>query len=408
MAAATAQSLYQYVASNSSGEIVKGKLTAGSEEAVSQLLEYAGYRPISIKPFVPFFSPGKLSMRRPVKPAELVVFYRQLALLLETGMDIVTSLELLKSQSSNRSISRVLAEVIADLRGGSQLSASLSKHPDLFPPICCQSLKVGEHIGSVEVMLKQVADYVEKAAATAKSLKGALTMPIVTAVIAVLVIGILMTVVLPAFGGLYGSLGVKLPALLKMLLAVSAALKDYGLYLGLGGMVAGVGGMAYVRTPQGRLKLDMLLLRLPVLGKVNHLTQLARCCRSLSLLYRAGLPLTDIMPLIIKSCDNQVMIKALTDVQQEMLQGEGLSQPMSRNELFLPMMVRMVRVGEETGNLDATLLAVAQYYEIDAEDRTRSLIGLIQPAMTLVIGGVVGVITLSLISAIYSIYGEAF
>jgi len=147
---------------------------------------------------------------------------------------------------------------------------------------------------------------------------------------------------------------------------------------------------------------------LPILGRVMHLSELARSCRSMSLLLRAGLPLTEAMPLVIQSGNNKVMARALGDVQQDMIKGEGLSRPMAKNKLFLPLMVQMVRVGEETGNLDVTLLSVALSYEAEAEDKTRSLIALIQPAMTLIIGLIIGLIAVTLTSAMYSLYGQGF
>jgi len=409
LAESAGQLVYQYIAYNKHDEIVKGKLSAVSEQAVSELLDYAGYRLINVKQQVPFLSLGKLSLRLSrIKPNELILFYRQLALLLESGIDIVTSLELLRSQASTRTLNGILSQVIADLRSGSQLSAALAKHPKTFPTICCQSLRVGEETGNLEVMLRQVADYVEKRAVTTKSLKGALMMPIITAVVAVAVIGILVTVVLPAFANLYSSLGAELPLMTRIMLGISGKLHSYGIYLLLAVFAAAALGFAYIKTPDGRYKWDKLLLHLPLLGRITHLDELARCCRSISLLYRAGLPLTEVMPLVVQNSSNKVVIKALANVQRDMLKGEGLSQPMAKNNLFLPMMVQMVRVGEETGNLDTTLLSVAQNYETEAEDKTRSLIGLIQPAMTIVIGLVVGFITLSLVSAMYSVYGQAF
>jgi type IV pilus assembly protein PilC len=183
--------------------------------------------------------------------------------------------------------------------------------------------------------------------------------------------------------------------------------QSYGGYLFLFLMIVGVAGYAYIRTPKGRYKLDGLLLRMPLLGYINHLSELARCCKSISLLYRAGLPLTDIMTLVIEATSNTVIAEALTGVHQDMLKGEGLLQPMTKSSIFLPMMVQMVKVGEETGNLDINLSAVAQSYETEVEDRTRSLIALIQPATTLFIGLLIGLIALSLVSAMYSIYGQA-
>ena len=331
---------------------------------------------------------------------------RQLALLIESGIDIVTSLELLRGQTSNNALKGVLSEVISDLRSGSRLSAALDKHPKVFPAIFRRSLGVGEQTGGLETVLRQVADYMEREVTNAKNVKGALRYPIIVAVVAVLVIGVLIFFVLPAFIDLYGQLGAELPKMTQMLISTVDVLRNYGLYIIMGAVIAIVAILAYIKTPTGKYNWHSLLLRLPLVGQVTHLNELARCCRSLSLLFRAGLPLPEIMSLVIQSSNNTVIAEALSDVRQEMLKGEGLSRPMAKNELFLPMMVQMVKVGEETGNLDVTLLSIAKNYETLAEDRTRALIGLVQPAMTLIIGLVVAFIALSLVSTMYSLYGE--
>ena len=399
--------VYQYLAYTEKGEMVKGRLTASSEEAATDLLGYAGYKAINLKPYIPFLSSDRLMAQLfPVKPAEIILFYRQLALLLESGINIIKALELLQNQSANRTVKKVLGEVIADLRSGNQLSTALSKHPSMFAPISCRSLSIGEQTGSLETMLRQMADYMEKELAASKSVKGALMYPVIAAVVTIIVVAIMITFVLPSFSNLYSSLGAELPTMTRLVMDAAEGLRSNGHYLLLALLVGAGLAFAYTRTPDGRYKLDKLLISLPMVGRVNHLNWLARCCRSISLLFNAGLPLTEIMPLVIQGSSNKAMTKALVDVQQDMLRGEGLSQPMAKNELFLPMMVQMVKVGEETGNLDTTLLAVAKSYETEAEDRTRSLIGLIQPAMTLIIALVVGVIALSLVSAMYSMYGQ--
>jgi type IV pilus assembly protein PilC len=399
--------VYQYIACSEAGEIVKGKLSATSEDAVTDMLNYAGYRLINLKPYVPFLSMERLSGQLfRVKPGEVILFYRQLALLLESGVNIATSLDLLREQMTNRGFKRVMGDVLADLRGGSQLSAAMSKHPDIFSPLACRSLSIGEQTGGLETMLKQIADYMEKEAAASKSIKGALTYPVIAAVITVVVVGVLVFFVLPSFSNLYSSLGVELPALTRMMIDVSTMLRDNMLFI-MVGLILVVGlAIVYFRTGEGRYQMDRLLMRLPMLGRVRHLNELARTCRSISLLFHAGLPLTEIMPLVIQGSSSRVMAQALYDVQQDMLKGEGLSQPMMKNPLFLPMMVQMVKVGEETGNLEASLLAVAQNYESEAEDKTKALISIIPPVMTVIIAGIVGLIALSLVSAMYSIYGE--
>ncbi len=401
--------VFQYVAYNEKGELVKGKLPATNEEAANDLLGYAGYQAISLKPYIPFLNFEKLTAGlSKVKPSDIILIYRQLAMLLESGIDIVASLELLQEQATNHSLKRVLEDVIADLRTGNQLSRALSKHPHVFSPIYCQLIGVGEQSGDLETVLKQVADYMEKEVTTTKETKNALMYPVITSVVTVVVIIVLVTFVLPQFGTMYSSLGAEMPAPAKLLIDFSTKLKEYWVYLMLGTLAVLVLAYSYIKTPKGRAKWDRLVLRLPVLGKVCHLSELSRLCRSMSLLFRTGLPLTEILPLLIQSSRNQALSEALGGVQQDMIKGEGISQPMTKSKLFLPMMVQMVRVGEETGNLDVTLLAVARSYEAEAEDKTRSLISLIQPAMTLIIGLVIAALALSLVSAMYSIYGQGF
>ena len=165
-------------------------------------------------------------------------------------------------------------------------------------------------------------------------------------------------------------------------------------------------GLAYIRRPAGKYRWDKLLLRLPLVGRVSHLKELARACRSISLLFRAGMPVTDVIRLTAQASGNRVIAEAFWNVEQDMLKGEGLSRPMGKDPIFLPLMVQMVRIGEETGSLDTNLHAVSQNYEVEADDKMKALIGLIQPAMTVTIGLVVGLLALSLTSAMYSIYGQ--
>jgi len=401
--------VYQYVAYNDNGEIVKGKLSATNEEVATEQLNYAGYQAITLKPFTPLISLNKLvASLSPAKPAEIIFFYRQLAMLLESGIDITACLELLQGQASNRTLRKALGDVISDLRSGNQLSAALSKHPQVFPPVYCRLMGVGEQGGNLELVLKQIADYMEKEVDTVKHVKSALMYPIITSVVTLAVIGVLAVFVLPTFGSLYNSLGIDLPPLVGILIATTGTIQDYGLYIALAALILAGLALIYIKTPNGRYKWDRFILSLPLVGRIRHISELARYCRSMSLLFSSGLPINEAISLIVEGSGNRAMAKALADVQQDMVKGEGLSRPMVKNRLFLPMMVQMVKVGEETGNLDVTLLAVARSYEAEAEDKTRSLVALIQPAMTIIMGLIVGLITLSLTSAIYAMYGQGF
>ena len=401
--------IYQYIACSESGEIVKGKITAEGEEAITQMLSFAGYRLINLRPYIPFLSVGKVASQLfPIKPNDIILLFRQLALLLESGISIVTALELLQEQITKHSLKKVIGEIVADIRGGNQLSAAMARHPEIFSTMNCRTLNIGEQTGSLETMLKQVADYMEKEMSTRKGIKGALMYPAIAGVVTIGVVGILMFFVLPAFANLYGTLGAKLPTLTKMLMDFSELLRQYALHILLGAIIIAGTFIIYARTADGKYKIDVLMLKIPQLGKVNLLNELSRCCRSISLLFTAGLPLTEIMPLVIQGSNNRVISQALFAVQADMLKGEGLARPMAKNPIFLPMMVQMVKVGEETGSLDSTLIAVAQNFESEASEKTKTLIGLIPPIMTICIAGFVGLIALSMVSAMYSIYGQAF
>ena len=398
---------FQYVAYTEDKRLVKGKLSATNEEAALNLLSYGGYQTVSLKEIVPFFNLQKMAARfSRVKSREIIMFSRQLALLLESGTDIVTSLELLQSQVTNRTLKVVLGDVASDIRGGSSLSAALGKHPRAFPELYSRTLAAGEQAGNLEIVLRQMAEYIERGATTEKKIKNALTYPVIVAIVAFIVIAVLITFVLPAFTGLYRALGADLPAVTQLLISTSEFLIDYGVFLLLGVVALAIVGFLYIRTPAGRYQFDKLMLTVPVIGRINLLSQLARCCRTIALLFKVGLPLPDVMSQAIHGTNNKVISKALSEVQQELIRGEGLSKPMAKRDVFLPLMVQMTSVGEETGHLDTTLATVAQTYEVEADDRTSSAVGLIQPSITVAIGLAVAFIAISLVSAMYSIYGQ--
>jgi len=398
---------YAYVAYTEDRRLVKGKLSATNEEAATNLLSYGGYQVVNLKKIVPFFNTAKLvAAFARVKPREIIMFSRQLALLLEAGTDIVTSLDLLQSQITNRTLKKILGEIAADIRGGSSLSAALSKHPRAFSPVYHRAMAAGEQGGNLEVVLRQMADYIERGVNTEKKIKGALTYPIIVALVAMVVILLLVTFVLPTFVSLFTAFGADLPLATRMLIGLTGWLGSYGLYLFIVIGAAIAVTFIYIRTPAGKYQLDKLSLRLPVLGRIFLLNELSRCCRTIALLFKVGIPLPEILVMTVHGTNNKAMAEALTGVQQELIRGEGLSGPMSKRSLFLPLMVQMTGVGEETGNLDTTLATVAQSYETDSDDRTTTAVGLIQPTMIIVIGLIVGFIAIALFSAMYGIYGQ--
>jgi len=393
---------YAYVGYSEDRRLVKGKLSASDEQAAADILANVGYQVVSLKPVASFLPDFSKLLRGKAKPAELVTFSRQLALLLESGVGVVQSLELLQGQTSDRELRKVLVQVVADIRGGSSLSAALAKHPHVFSTLYEKMVAVGEQTGGLEEVLRNVADHIQRQSAAINKLKQALTYPLVVAGLAIVVVTILATFVLPRITVLFERMGGELPMPTKILLAITEFLPDYGLYLFLG--ILGLGFVLYVytRSAAGRYYRDALLLKLPLLGRLIRLSELARCCRSIALLYRAGLPLPEVMTLTSEASSNRVVARALGEVEQDMLRGEGLAGPMRKRRVFLPLMVEMAKVGEETGSLDATLITAAENYEIEAESRTQTIISMIEPAMTVGMGLVVGFIALSVFLPLYS------
>lgn len=398
---------YSYVAYTKDRKLVKGKLSATDEEKAADLLSYGGYQVVSLKTVVPFFDKEKLLARfSVVKPREVIMFSHQLALLLESGSDIVTCLELIQTQIMNPTLNRIISEVISDIRGGSSLSTALSKHPQAFSQMYHRAMAAGEQGGNLEIVLRQMAEYMERRLATEKKLKAALSYPLIVAVVAVLVVGVLVTFVLPTFIDMLAGFGTELPLPTRILMAITDWLGNYGPFLMVVMLLAAVGGMVYLKTPAGKYRGDRLLLKLPVVGHIFLLSELSRCCQAMAMLFKVGLPLPEIMAMAIHSTTNKAMVEALTEVQQELIAGEGLSRPMSKRKLFLPLMVQMVKVGEGTGNLDRTLATVAQSYEVEGDDRITAAVGLIQPAMIVIIGLVVGFIAVALVTAMFGMHAH--
>ena len=398
---------FAYTAYTEDKRLVKGKVSATTEEAASELLSYGGYRVVSLKSSTSLINKEKLlASFSQIKLQEIVMFSRQLALLLESGTDIVTSLDLLQAQLTNQTLQKMVGEVASDIRGGSPLSKALSKHPRAFSPMYYQAIAAGEQGGNLDVVLRQMADYMEKAVVTQKQIKSALRYPVMVFVAAIAVVLVLVTWVFPTFANLYIQMGAQLPLPTRILIGFTNFANHYGLYLLLGILVGVAVIYIYIRTPAGRYRWDKLMLNVPVIGRIVRLGELSRACRTMSMLVKIGLPLPEVLTMAGNSSTNKVVVENLAGVHQELIRGEGLSGPMAKREVFLPLMTQMVKVGEETGNLDNTLVTVADNFDMESADKTKAAVALIQPIITIFIGLVVGFLVLAMFSAMYSIYGQ--
>jgi type IV pilus assembly protein PilC len=396
---------YKYTASTMDKRIVQGTIEVTSESLAEGALYRAGYQHIlSLKE-----APAGLSLDRlmptlfGVKTQDVIDFSNQLATLIESGITLLTALQLLEGQTSKPAFKRIIGAIGEELQGGVSLSQALSQYPQVFPRAHCQVIKASEQAGNLEVGLRQAAGYMEGQAATTQKIKRAMLYPTFVLLMAVGVSILLITVALPPLVNLFTSLGVELPWMTTLLITIASSIVNYKLYI-LGGLLFLIMlTVGLVRLPSGKQAMDRLMLTIPAIGIINLERHMHHFCQTTSMLLKAGLRLPQVIDIAIQTNRNQIICQALSDVRDKLIQGEGLSQPMGEIVLFPRLLVEMVVVGEKTGTLDSTLATLADLYERRVNRRIDTLISMIEPVLTLIVGLVVVFIALSMITPLYSI-----
>jgi type IV pilus assembly protein PilC len=398
---------YRYEAATSGGRLIKGTIKATGEIEAERLLIQQGYRPMNIEVVPSMFSLEEaLPTLFRVKPRDVIVFSRQLATLLKSGISLLPAMEILQDQvTTSRVFKKTMESMVFDLRSGGSFSLALSRHPKAFNEIYTRTISMGEQTGNLEMVLNRMADYLDRQGVIAKKLKGALTYPIMVLGVGVVVCVVLMIAVMPKLMATFTAMGVALPLPTRILMGLSAFLTTHPLQLLIAVVVLAVLVLWLVKQSSGRRLLDRLRLKAPLIGVPTLLGELARFCRTVSVLIAAGLRLQEIMEIIPQSSNNMVIRDALTRINDGLIMGEGLSVPMSRIDIFPPLLVQMVAVGEESNTLDFTMGVVADFYEVTAEDKTNAMVGMMGPISTLGISLLVGLIAMSVLMPMYSILG---
>jgi len=399
---------YRYEAATPQGKLVKGTIKATDEIEAERVLIGRGFNPINVEEAPSMFSLEEaLPSIFKVKPRDVVIFSRQLATLLHSGISLLPALEILGGQvSGSRTFKKVLHSIISDIRAGGSFTDSLAKHPTAFNELYCRTIVVGEQTGNLETVLNQMADFLELQGATAQKVKKALSYPMMILGVGIVVVIILMTVVMPQLMGLFTSMGVDLPLPTRILMSISEFLTSYPLYLLIGGSALGAIILWLVKQSTGRRILDRVLVTAPLIGTANLMSELARFSRTMSVLVSAGLSLQEVMELVPQSTANRFIRDNLNQVNERLLLGEGLSEPMSQIELFPPLLVQMVVVGEESNTLDFTMGVVADFYQSASEEKMNAMVGMLGPLTTVGIAILVGFIAVSVLMPMYSITGS--
>jgi MSHA biogenesis protein MshG len=390
---------FQYKGRNSQGESVAGELEASSSNDAASHLINIGITPIDIAAAkVEQASPfEKLQdiLDNPVPDTnELIMFSRQMATLLKAGISILPTLQGLQTHMTHKGMRNAVGEIATDLEAGRSLAGSMQKHPQIFSNLFVSMMNVGENTGQLDQAFQHIYKYLEIDKETKDRVKEALRYPTFVMIAMAIAIGIINLMVIPQFAKVFESFGSELPWATKILMATSQFTVNYWQFILVGLIVSFMAIKAYIKTDEGKYKWDRQKLRLPLVGNIVNRATLARFSRAFSMAFRAGVPITQTLGIVSRAVDNSYIEKRILDMRDGLEHGESLTQTAIASNLFTPLVLQMINVGEETGAVDDMLDEVANFYEREVEYDTKKLSSAIEPIMITVIGVMVLILAL--------------
>ena len=397
--------VFTYKGTNRAGAAVAGEMNASNKTELQSLLRRQQITPTRMsekgKEFnLPTFGGG-------VDSKELAIFTRQFSVMIDAGLPLVQCLEILASQQENKTFQKVLAGTRGSVEGGSTLSAAMKQYPKVFDALFTNMVEAGETGGILDTILQRLSSYIEKNVKLQRAVKSALVYPVGVLTIAAAVITLLLWKVVPIFATLFAGLGVSLPLPTRIVIMASHFVGSIFGFLIFVGAIAGVVGIKiWYGTPGGRMALDTLLLKLPILGALLRKIAVARFTRTLGTLISSGVPILEGLDITAKTSGNAVIERALTKVRKALEEGKSLTDPLKESEVFPGMVTQMIAVGEQTGAMDAMLQKIADFYEEEVDAAVKDLLTALEPVMIVFLGLVVGGVVISMYLPLFSLIGQ--
>ena len=392
---------FTYVAREAgTGREIRSSVDAASEQAAIAALLNRNMLVISIQEKIgkrSKMSGGKVAL------ADLVVFTRQLATMIDAGLAIVQSLQALAEQTTNKVMRDIIKDVCNRVEGGDSFGAALQKHPKAFNRLYYCMVDAGEKGGLLAEILARLATYLESTARMRKKVKSAMMYPTVVTIVAIGITVFLLTYVVPVFGEVFTGFGAALPAPTQFLINVSKLLRAYIWYVVPALGLAFYGWFFYIKTKSGREFWDRTKIQLPIFGPLAHKVCLARFTRTLASLIRSGVPILEVMNIVANTCGNVIMEKAIRTASADIERGEGISVALAKHPIFPSMVIRMLTAGEQTGKIDAMLERVADFLDEEIETTLSGLTALIEPLLIVFLGVVVGGIVICMFLPIFKL-----
>jgi len=380
--------LYEYTAKNSSGQIMKGQLDAPSKDDVVNHIRKNRMILVSVRE-----APKSINLSfggKRITTRDTVIFTRQFATMINAGLPLVQSLNILAQQTENKALKDVTRTVVYDVEAGNTLADALSKHPKAFSDLYVNMVAAGEAGGILDTILLRLAVFLEKNDALIRKVKGAMVYPGVILTVAGAAIAILLIFVIPPFQSMFASVGMELPLPTRIVIGASDVLLGYW-WAAIGVLIALTFALrAYYRTDGGKLRIDQLLLSSPVLGDMLRKSAVSRFTRTLGTLISSGVSILDGLEITAKTAGNQVIHNAVMESRQSIAGGETIAGPLEKSKVFPPMVISMIAVGEQTGGLDEMLAKIADFYDEEVDVAVSALLSLMEPVMIVVLGVIVG------------------
>lgn len=388
------------------GELRKGVMTADDADIVNARLRQQQLNPVKVKKKLAF---GEIKFGTGVGVKDLVTFSRLFATMIDAGLPLVQCLDILANQQQNKAFATVLRDVKSSVEQGTTFSDALARHPKIFDDLYTNLVRAGEVGGILDTIMNRLSIYMEKRQKLVRQVRGALVYPSVVVVIAAGVMTVLLTFVIPAFENMFKDFGGgkdALPKLTQMVMALSKGFVSYLPFIVVVVILAAVGiGYAY-RTPRGKRFFHNLTLTVPIIGGVVRKVAVARFTRTLGTLLQSGVPILDALEICGRTAGNVVIEAAVMHVRQKISEGRNMAEPLAETKVFPDMVVQMIAVGEQTGALDQMLNKIADFYEEETDVAVAALTSMLEPIMMVGVGGMVGVVLISMYLPIFSLAGN--
>lgn len=396
---------FKYRAMNTDGEKIEGTHEADSKGEVIEFISSNGYYPLMVEEIIES-KKIEFKFNNKVKFKDLSIFCRQFYTMLDAGVPILTCLDILTSQTTNKKLKETLKEVEEDVEKGGILSDAMRKHNEVFPNLLVSLVAAGEESGNLDSIMLRMANHYEKENKVNNKVKNAMIYPIILGFVAISAVIFILTYIMPTFTTMFTENGISLPWSTRFLLWLSGSLKEnwFMILLAIIGIIIAI--KYILKTERGVIAASKLKLKLPVIRRLNEMIIVSRFTRTLSTLLSSGLPLVQALDIVMSVIDNKIAQNAIVKVKEQVVRGETLNSSLKETGVFPQMLYSMIKIGEETGSLDEILNKTADFYDEELETTIQGTVALMEPALIVIMGLIIGFIIISIMIPMFDSYNQ--